>query len=60
MFDLNVLYVHQADREQRIESDLRRRQVLQTLDDAASSIGPPPRPSADRRQGFGPVRLAGR
>jgi hypothetical protein len=60
MFDLNVLYVHQADREHRIESDLRRRQALEVLDDAVVREASPSAAKADRRQGFGPVRATGR
>ena len=60
MFDLNVLYVHQADREHRIESDLRRRQALQVLDDAVVREASASAATADRRQGFGPVRATGR
>jgi hypothetical protein len=60
MFDLNVLYVHQADREHRIESDLRRRQALEVLDDAVVREASPSTAKADRRQGVGPVRATGR
>jgi hypothetical protein len=34
MFDLNLVHVHQADRERSVVADLRRRQILGTPDDA--------------------------
>ncbi len=61
MFDLNLQYINQADREQRIEAGLRRRQLQQVVDDAAardrrSAVAPTPAP----RRTVGPVRAFGR
>ena len=62
MFDLNLQYINQADREQRIDAGLRRRQLLQPADDAAardrrvSTVTPTPAP----RRTVGPVRAFGR
>ena len=62
MFDLNLQYINQADREQRIEAGLRRRQLQQVVDDAAardrrvSAVAPTPSP----RLNVGPVRALGR
>ncbi len=60
MFDLNLLYVHQADREQRVEADLRRRQILPVLDEAVAPGTRAVAPSRGERRTTSPVRATGR
>jgi hypothetical protein len=43
MFNLNLAYVNQADREREIESGLRRRQILDATDGTPASSEPAPR-----------------
>jgi hypothetical protein len=60
MFDLNLQYVAQAERERRIESDLRRRDILRAAS-ATTADGKPIRQwTGERRQPVGPVRAFGR
>lgn len=48
MFELPLLYIHQADRERDVSADLRRRQVLRLAPDPNGSgrthAAPPARP----------------
>lgn len=60
MFDLNLQYVAQAERERRIESDLRRRDFLRAAS-ATPTDGKPIRQwTGERCQPVGPVRAFGR
>jgi hypothetical protein len=61
MFDLNLQYVHLADRERRIEADLRRRQILKAMDEAVAPETPLHASTRDpRRTVRRPVRATGR
>ena len=60
MFDLNLQYINQAEREGRIEADLRRRRILQAVEATASSDKPGRARTTERRQSVGPVRAFGR
>ena len=60
MFDLNLHYIAQAERERRVESDLRRRELLQSSSTTIAHDKPAHARTADRRQGVGPVRAFGR
>ena len=59
MFNLNLAYVNQADREREIESGLRRRQILNATDpipapaERAARSMPTPRPTAIRARATG-------
>ena len=60
MFDLNLQYIAQADRERRIETDLRRREMLQAATGTVATDKSSQVRTAERRQGVGPVRAFGR
>ena len=60
MFDLNLHYVAQAERERRIESDLRRREILQAATATTAHDKPVPVRTGERRNSVGPVRAFGR
>ena len=60
MFDLNLHYVAQAERERRIESDLRRREILQAATATTAHDKPVPVRTGERRHSVGPVRAFGR
>ncbi|HEV8401858.1 MAG TPA: hypothetical protein VGQ31_02350 [Candidatus Limnocylindrales bacterium] len=60
MFDLNLHYVAQAERERRIETDLRRRAILEAATAATAHDKPAQVRPTERRQGLGPVRAFGR
>jgi hypothetical protein len=60
MFDLNLHYIAQAERERRIESDLRRREILQAANATMAPDKPVPVHTSERRQTVGPVRAFGR
>ena len=49
MFELPLAYVNQADRERRVDADLRRRQVLKAGADMSEPIGAGSVPIADHR-----------
>jgi hypothetical protein len=60
MFDLNLHYIAQAERERRIESDLRRREILQAANATTGNDKPVPVRTGERRHTVGPVRAFGR
>ena len=60
MFDLNLHYIAQTERERRIESDLRRREILQAATVATAHDRPVQVRTGERRQNVGPVRAFGR
>jgi hypothetical protein len=60
MFDLNLHYVAQADRERQIEADLRRREILQAATATTTHDKPAQMRTNERRQNIGPVRAFGR
>jgi hypothetical protein len=60
MFDLNLQYIAQADRERQIEADLRRREILQAANASTARDKPAQMRTSERRQNVGPVRAFGR
>ena len=60
MFDLNLHYIAHAERERRIESDLRRREILQAANATAAHDKPVQLRTGERRHNVGPVRAFGR
>ena len=49
MFELPLAYVNQAERERRVDADLRRRQILKPDADVSVPIGAGSVPIADPR-----------
>jgi hypothetical protein len=60
MFELTMLQVLQAEREQEVAADLRRRQILKGAGQSASLTTVDTTPTTDRRAAAVRVRALGR
>jgi hypothetical protein len=60
MFQLTTAYVHQADREREIATDLHTRQLLRSASEALAPVEPPAPSSRAMRRPPVRVRAAGR